>query len=159
MQRVKAYTLMEMGIAMLVSAIVIGITYTAYRLIMQSYASYKVKNEKVSVIVRLDELLKKDLDGGDKILLLDSSLVFKNDSQRVVYDFKPGVIIRSGGAIDSFKVEHTSLLTTFENQRVIPGMPEAQSLIEEISFSIVADKEIFPYHYHKAYSSLNLIEK
>lgn len=149
---------MEMSIAMLVSALVIGITYTAYTLVIRSYSVYKTKNDSTAQMVRLDELLKKDFNRSDMILLSDSSIVFRNDSQHVVYAFKPGLMIRSGGITDSFKFEHTPMIATFEKQSVIADTSDMRSLIDDIEFSINADKENFPYHYHKTYSSANLVK-
>ncbi len=41
--RVKAYTLMEVSIAMLLAGVVIMITYTVYTIVVRNYAIYDAK--------------------------------------------------------------------------------------------------------------------
>ena len=42
--RIKAFTIMEVTVTMLIAAILIGITYTTYSIVLKSYNSFTTKN-------------------------------------------------------------------------------------------------------------------
>ena len=46
MKKINAYTLMEVTVAMLLSAICIGIAYSAYDIIGNYYRSFQQKNDR-----------------------------------------------------------------------------------------------------------------
>ena len=60
-QRVAAFTLMEVTIAMLISALVISMTYTIYIIVAHSFTAFNQKNNTIAMETRLDELLQKIL--------------------------------------------------------------------------------------------------
>ena len=52
--KLQAFTIMEVTIAMLLSAIVIGITYTVFSIVSRSYRSYTNKHEEMNRLLLLD---------------------------------------------------------------------------------------------------------
>ncbi len=154
---------MEVTIAMLVAAIVIGITYTAYAIISRSYMDFKTKNDGIAVLNRVDQLLKRDFEQADRIVGSGNEiLIDKADRARVNYEFDADVVIRKSVAIDTFKVKTGDIKITFEgvvnNQREMEES-SATALADELSFTVSFQHENIPYHYHKTYSSLNLIQR
>jgi len=97
---------MELTVAMLLAAIVIGITYTAFSIISQSYMAYHNKNEDMAGLVRLDELLKKDFSHADTISKIENGIVCKIDTVSVTYEFQPEYIVRRTTIIDTFKLKN-----------------------------------------------------
>lgn len=158
--RVRAFTIMELTIAMLISGIVIGITYTAYTIIIKTYTSFHQKNDAMAELVRLDQLLKRDIAHADLLLKSADGISMQSDSVLVTYNFQPTFIVRTSGIIDTFKVVAVDLNTSFENEPVIEfaESPE-QNRLDDVSFSLNFQEEKIPYHYHKNYSSLNLFNR
>jgi prepilin-type N-terminal cleavage/methylation domain-containing protein len=112
--QVKAFTLMELTVAMLIASIVIGMTYTIYTIVVGSYRSFHTKNNETAMVIRLDELLKKDFAHADLIRKEEQGISCKSADQLVTYALGPGLIVRTAGAIDTFKVNVQDITTAFE---------------------------------------------
>ena len=158
--RVKAYTLMEITVAMLVSAIVISITYSAYSIVSRSYIAYKTKNDRLAVLERLDELLKRDFSHADSILKTDNGILVMSKGDSISYELDTAFVVRMSTIIDTFKVKTAETVTSFENASITVISPDkGQNRIDDLDFTLLFENEKIPYHYHKDYSSANLIER
>ncbi|RKR84466.1 prepilin-type N-terminal cleavage/methylation domain-containing protein [Mucilaginibacter gracilis] len=162
---VKAFTLLEMTIAMLVAAVVIGITYTSYQIISRSYLDFKLRNERMVTLASLDQLLRRDFDqaeiisGSNKHIRID-----KENKPAVEYEFADRYIIRKAIIIDTFKVTNDSCRMFFEKQQIINDETTEtanteDNRIDELLFNVSYNNETIPYHYNKDYSSENLIKR
>jgi len=159
-KRVKAFTIMEISVVMLISAIVIGIAYTAFNIINQSYRSFQHKNEDVAVLIRLDELLRKDFLRANSISKTTNGIFVKTGNDSVTYEFEPDFTVRTSTIIDTFKLNVQDIFTNFEASPLTAINPVTeQNRIDELDFSILFGNEKIPYYYHKQYSSTNLIER
>ncbi len=151
---------MEISIVMLISAIVIGIAYTAFNIINQSYRSFQHKNENIAVLIRLDELLRKDFSRANTISRTTNGIFVKTGPDSVIYEFEPDFTVRTSTIIDTFKLNVQDVVTTFETSPITAISPVTeQNRIDELNFSILFENEKIPYYYHKQYSSANLIER
>ncbi|WP_299352886.1 hypothetical protein [Mucilaginibacter sp.] len=158
--RISAFTIMEVTVAMLIASIAIGITYTVYTIVSRSYAIYKVKNNNMAVLIRLDELLKNDFEHAAIISKTQNGLVFKSPDKLVIYEIEPDFIIRTSGITDTFKVKAPEINTAFENTPITEiNAEEEQNRIDELQLIILFDTKKIPYHYYKLYSSVNLIQR
>ena len=163
--RVKAFTILELMIAMLISGIVIGITYSSYIIVHKSYLAFKTKNEEMAVITQIDQVLKRDFNRAEMITGGGNMIRIKTtDSTMIAYKFNAAYIIRTSTVNDTFKVniDHQQLL--FEHHiQVVPmdafDIPPETNRIDELSYEIAYRGEVIPYHYLKAYSSANLIQR
>jgi len=166
--RIKAFTIMEVTIAMLIAAIVIGITYTAYTIISRTYGQFKKKNENMAVLARLDQLLRRDFDRADLITESGHQVISiqRENQPNIRYEFLDSSIIRNAAIADTFKVKSDHYQVLFE------GLPKADAentdanadsneeyRIDELSLIVNFQNETIPYHYHKKYSSENLINR
>ncbi|MDP9080023.1 MAG: hypothetical protein M3O71_21565 [Bacteroidota bacterium] len=158
--KVPAYTIMEVTITMLVSAILIAITYTSYSIVTKSYNSFTGKNTDLAVLVSLDHLFTRDFEKANAIVKDSTGILLQRDSNSIRYEFAPDFIIRRAARIDTFKVQNQEVTTSFENIP-LPGLrsDSVQNIIDELDFTILYQKEKITYHYHKSYSSENLIER
>lgn len=158
--KVNAFTILEMTVAMLISAIVIGITYATFTIVYKSYNLYHNKHEEMAVALRLNELLIKDFKKADVILKDTNGLVFKDTNSLVTYRFNDSAIIRTAGIIDTFKIKTGALSTSYEGAAIeeVTAIPE-RNRVDEINFNTIIRDEKIPYHYYKQYSSANLIQR
>jgi prepilin-type N-terminal cleavage/methylation domain-containing protein len=159
-QKVQAFTLMEVTVAMLISSLVIGITYAVYTIVVGSYSAYQLKSTRLAVLIRLDELLKKDFSQADLILEDQNSWVFKSAGQRVTYQLAPGYLVRISSITDTFKVSLQNRTASFETQPVTEtAATEEEQRMDELQLNLVAENENITYHYHKQYSAVNLMQR
>jgi hypothetical protein len=159
-QRVHAFTILEVTITMLVAALLIGITYSAYSIIIKSYGAFNHKNQDMAVLVRLDEWLKKDIARADIVLKDTAGIAINSRGRPVRYRFDPEFIIRTEIKPDTFMIRTDSLVTSFEGLPVNAyGPTDEQNRLDELDLVILFQGEKIPYHYHKEYSSVNLINR
>lgn len=147
---------MEVVVTMAVSAILIGITYTSYRIIGGSYASFHARNEKLSTVEKLDELFKKDSNRAELIERSDSGLLFREKETSIRYQFAPDAIIRISSERDTFRVKNQGPACSFEGRLIDESDGGGNVRIDEIAISVLLENEPIPLRYHKLYSSVNL---
>jgi hypothetical protein len=158
--KVKAFTILEVTISMLVTALVIGITYTAYVIIIKSYHAFTKKNEDLAVLISLDHLLKRDFDKADTILNNEDGIILFQHGQTVKYLFASGFISRNAAKVDTFKLQSSDITTSFEGRPVNETQSiNEQNRIDALDFTLLFKDEKIPYHYQKLYSSENLIKR
>ena len=159
-QKVKAFTILEVTITMLITALLIGITYTSYSIIVKSYRSFTVKNEEMTVLVTLDHLLKRDFDQAEMIFKDQDGIALTSNDKTIKYEFKPDYIVRNAARIDTFKVQTQDVSTAFENVPINEVQEtEEPNRIDELAFTLIFQNEKIPYHFYKLYSSVNLIQR
>jgi len=152
-KRLKAFTLLEMTIAMLLSALLIALTYASYTIILRSHHDFTAKNDELTEIVTLDHLLKRDFEQAGSIVKDQDSLVFTKPLQVVSYQFTPFCVVRRSARTDTFKVATLGVRMLFESQPV-----NEAGKTDELRFILLYRQQEIPYHYHKVYSSENLIQ-
>jgi prepilin-type N-terminal cleavage/methylation domain-containing protein len=158
--KVDAFTLMEVTITMLIAAILIAVTYTSYSIVIRSHTSFTNKNNDMAVLISFDHLLKRDFEQAKTILKDSAGFSFRKDTTLVRYEFSPDFIIRKAARIDTFKIQCREVNPGFENASLLDlQSTTGQNLIDELGFIILFQDEKIAYHYHKTYSSENLLEK
>jgi prepilin-type N-terminal cleavage/methylation domain-containing protein len=158
--KIKAFTIMEVTITMMIAAILMGITYTAYSIVSRSYLSFNTKNKDMAELEQLDGLLKKDFDRAEIILKEADGISIKHTDRTINYQFNPDYIIRTSGITDTFKIKTGEIATSFEGQPVNEAnSSHEQNRLVQLDLSLLFQNEKIPYHYYKQYSSVNLIQR
>lgn len=159
-KKVPGFTIMEVTIAMLLSAIVIGLTYTVFSLVTRSYQSYQSRHREMATVLSLDGLLRRDFDRAELILKDTDGIVLANQNNLIKYRFYPDYVLRKGTAIDTFRLKTDSIAMSFEGKTIDSSGTRAEdNQLDELSLQITLQKEKIPYYYHKIYSSANLINR
>jgi Tfp pilus assembly protein PilE len=158
--KVKAFTILEVSITMLITGLLIAITYTSYSIIVKSNLQFNTKNDEMGVLISLDHLLKRDFDKAESIYKNENGIYMKGRSIAVNYEFTPSYIVRHSSRIDTFKVQTQDIITSFENVPLTEIQEtEEQNRIDELGFTLTYKGAQIPYIYHKLYSSANLINR
>ena len=157
-QTLKAFTILEITITMMIAAILIGLTFTIYTIVSRSYRAFSDRNDDVLTMLTLDKLLKRDFSKAETISRKGSGILIISKTDTAFYDFKEGYLIRSRGITDTFRVNYQQLDSRFEG---VSSSPPADSTIlqDELSFSVDYKGQVVPFHYYKHYSSENLFYK
>ena len=159
-QKVKAFTVMEVTITMLVTAILIGITYTSYSIIVKSYLSFNSKNSELADLNMLDHLLKRDFNRANIIKKESNGISLKADSQMIRYEFNGRYIVRVSSKPDTIKIETQNIVTNFKGNPISElQQDDEQNRIDELIFTVLYKDEKIPYHYYKLYSSQDLFQR
>lgn len=158
--KLNAFTILEVTVTMLVSGILIGMTYTIYVIVSRSFTSFRQKNDKISVVVNLDHVLARDFDLADTILKDTDGILVKKPAGNIKYAFYPDFITRESVKTDTFKVQCTAVTTSFED---IPlndlQTDNEKNRIDGLDFVLLFDGKQIPCAYRKIYSSADLINR
>lgn len=154
-QTLKAFTILEITITMMIAALLIGLTFTIYTIVSRSYRSFRDKNDDVLALLTLDKLLKRDFLNAETIYRKGSEVLIIGRADTALYEFKEGYLVRTRGITDTFRVNYQQLEGRFEG---VPSGASADSstLQDELSFIIDYKGQVVPYHYFKHYSSQTL---
>jgi len=149
--KIHAFTILEMVITMMVSALLIGLALTAYMVVYRSYLSFEKKNGETSDILQMDRTLQRDFARSQHVYSSPEGLILYG-RDTLFYDFKAAYIVRRSARADTFHVEVRDVQALFENKPLAAG----DSLIDRLSFRLVLRKDTIPFIYHKLYSSEEL---
>ena len=158
--KVKAFTVMELVITMLVAAILMGFIYTAFQIVNKSYRVFHEKNEGIATLERLDELLKKDFSKAEFVEKSSNAIILQWEKDTVQYSFESGYILRVSSITDTFKLKNVTTSALFEYFPVDgQGSSKEEDRIDELAIGLIIQNENITYHYYKVYSSANLINR
>lgn len=152
--KLKAYTLLEITIAMLLSAIVISMTYAIVNIISGTLNNFIKKNTAVTMVTQLDRSLNRDFARGVTVVKDGEYIRMKMDTDSVVYAFEPGLIIRRSFVADTFAVNPGSVSASFEGKPV----NSPQHLVDDLQFDSSLENRVIHHHYFKNYSSSELFK-
>ena len=159
-KKIPGFTIIEVTIAMLLSAIVIGLTYTVFSMVTRSYQSYQTRHRDMAIVLSLDGVLRRDFDRAEVILKDTDGIVLTNKNNLIKYRFYPDYVLRKGIAIDTFRLKTDSIAMSFEGKTIEDsGTGAEDDQLDELDLQVTLQKEKIPYYYHKIYSSVNLIRK
>lgn len=152
-KKLQSFTLMEVTLAMLIAAVAIAVTFTAYRIVSGSYFNFNKKQEKVAVLTTIDKLLKQDFVKARSIVRTADGVFFEVNDGIVTYNFKDNYILRDQFSlgIDTFKLQVSDLNCSFENEVVEEGQE-----VDLLSFKTQLDGDLIPLRYLKIYSAQDL---
>ena len=157
MKKLKAFTLMELLIAMIIGGIVVGISYTAYSIIYKQFLNYKSMNGKINEASLLNTLMQHDFSNASFINASgEKEITFTfQPENKIVYRFDQDYIIRQTGETrDTFFVPAENIERRFQNEKI----SDYTALIDAVSFeaTISGEKEFF--NFGKQYASDVLME-
>lgn len=154
-QKIPAFTLIEMTIAMLIAAIAIAITFTAYRIVSGGYAGFSKKQVELADFVRLDKLLKQDFMASKRIIRSSDGVVLELDAGVIQYSIDSAFVVRDQFSLrrDTFKQVIKNVNFSFENND-----SEYEQLVDQLSFESIVQAQMVPFHYYKLYSAQDLFK-
>lgn len=154
-KKLPAFTLMEVTITMLIAAIAVATTFTAYRIVSGTYLNFTRKQDRVASFITADKLLKQDFYRANRIVKIQDGLAIEIDGRFVNYSFKPDYLLRDQFSMrtDTFKLKIDKLNMLFENEVVAEGSP-----VDQCSFETEIDKQPLLLYYQKIYSSSDLFK-
>lgn len=154
--KIKAYTLMEVTVAMLLSAICISICYTAYYIITGYYTSFYQKNKTASEVLSLRHMLEGDFSKSRLVFRTEEGVMVQVDTMKIYYAFTEHAILRKFGTLpsDTFKLQSTDLTSHFERQEVLDT-----GIIDQLNFKVfLAEKLAVPIQANTFYSAKDLFK-
>ncbi|MBB2145789.1 hypothetical protein GM921_09845 [Pedobacter sp. LMG 31464] len=155
MKKIKAYTLLEVTVAMLLSAICITICYSAYGIIGKYYTVFQAKNQQATEVLGLKQVLARDFLKSRFVLKSEDGFELIRDSVLIRYSFSAGHVLRQLNTLhtDTFHLEPSELLCFFEGRPV-----DVPDTVDQVQFKLSLAKGVrIPLQVNKVYSAENLV--
>ena len=152
-RRLKALTVMELTIAMLISAIVVSIAYNSMDIFNRLYHRYLKTNDANYQFVLFDRIFKRDLDRAEVVFSAVSGITLQNfDEKRIRYEWQEDMVLRyrPGVEADTFYIYSRLQSLTFGNADCM-NRPEA--VVDQIRVVMIKEQEIIDAVYHKPYGA------
>jgi len=149
-KRVKAFTLSEMLVVLVVSSIVIAITFMVLNLVQKQVSTIRTNFSKQQEIQTLERILWQDFNSYNAYYnQVNDILEFTNNKEIITYNFNTDYILRNSDTI------HTSIASKslFLNGNLINnGYVDAITIITE---KLYTSNKIFAYKQKDAAYYLN----
>ncbi len=144
---IKAFTIIEVIVTMIISMFVIIIAFTGFNIINSSYINYNKENDRTEKTLFLNNILLTDISSSKIIERNYNELICtKPNLEKAVYTFNDDKIIYLNGLIkDTFLNEIVEYKTTFNNQDITSG------IADEVSISFIKDKDTLQFNIIKEY--------
>lgn len=134
-RKLHAFTLFELVIGMLLSAVVIGMVYSGYNIIAKMYDSHITRSREQAALMVLGETLQRDFDKavtvlaqGQQIRLFDSI-----GPPAIIYQIQQNQLIRKSAVLDTFKLKQLKISIRFEGAVIQTGLTDALELAYQFS--------------------------
>ncbi|HWZ23309.1 MAG TPA: hypothetical protein VNW06_11680 [Cytophagaceae bacterium] len=145
---------MELVIAMLISSVVISLTYKTYSIYIGLYGQYKKGTSRVEELSLLNKLLTTDIRNCERLEASSDGFVCKSLRNTVEYTLNEEYMIRKCIITDTFHIRIlSSTLFWKDKEQTIPQQPASQIIIEGLS-----DSDTINYNFTKWYGSDILIQ-
>lgn len=125
--KVKAFTLSEMLVVLLLTIIVVGLAFTVLNLVQKQMGDIQIGFEGNSEKNRLKQVLWRDFRTYSRVYYNSDAnqLICENPRERVSYEFQENHVIR---ALDSFNVNIKSTSGYFIGKNIVSGEVDALEL-------------------------------
>lgn len=150
MNRLRAFTLMEMMVVMVVSAVAITICFTCFNLIQRQFLRFKDRQEAFAVHLEIDRLMTKDFSDCRQILKMQQGCSFRYAWRTVRYEFMDGMIVRLDSArSDTFSIPFSGIEMRQGGRDVV----EEGEMIDALRLQFLIDDEEFSLSFQKQYGA------
>lgn len=156
MKRLKAFTILELIVAMAISSLLIGMCFIAYQIIIVQFSNYKTNNQRIQDMTLCNYLLTRDVSSANTISQPQQGIFeFESHNEVLTYAFETDYIVRTNeGGADTFYLKPLDLET---KQLRLFNRTGLQDLVTDIQVSLSQEQETFNLHFHKEYSPHILI--
>ena len=154
--RISAFTIMELMVVSVLTAILIGGAITAFQLIDQQFRDYHQQSSTSLNYSSLHTLMQEDISEAIQLEVIEGQkLLLKKDNYDLQYHFESGRIIRQAllpnVRPDTFALQLKQIYFAFR------GRQQSEGPIDLLQCEIQDGLFIYPFTFHKHYSAGDLI--
>lgn len=137
--KLKSFTLAELLVVMIITAIVVGMAFSVLRLVQKQIHTIQTNFEKTSTLVLFEQKLWQDFNEPHKILYDDQKqiLLMTSEIDTVTYSFQEKFTMRN---LDTIKLKINPNKFFFKGKEIKAGTVDAITLFAETE---LPDYQIF----------------
>jgi len=152
-QRIKSFTLIEMVLAMLFAAIVVGMAYTSITIFSRLYERYRLSRSADADLQLINQAITRDFYSSPLIELVDKQIILKDSSGLVYIYYSVGenYLFRTAALkTDSIKMDKLAFTCSFEGHLTEKG------IIDQVVLGFNNDELPTIFSIRKQYSAAEL---
>jgi hypothetical protein len=154
--RIKAYTIVELTVAMLVSVVLLGIGFYSLQILQANYLRFSEKAEKMVELTTLQGLLQRDFKRSEVIKAEGNFLFCVSDSLTIIYQIVDTILIRQQlERQDTFSIGLLEPPRFFFRGRELDAN---QEMVDMLSFTAHYEGEAFLFLVRKEYDAATLLK-
>lgn len=147
--KLKAFTLMELLVVMVISSLVIALTYNLLTYFYKEYYSYKDVNNIYYNWNKLEDNIAEDVFKSKKIEIKSNSFLISTSDQEIEYVFESNRVIRLSDIEDVYPIGQVY----FEY-----GLLGSSMLIDEITCNLILNDFKYQFKIEKRYDYLTIFK-
>jgi len=153
--KLKAFTLMELTIAMLISAISIGMAFYMLQYFQKLFISQQRKRQERFSYALFRHLIQQDLSAATWLKATENGFICTDDNGDINYYLDPKFIVRNQYNIhkDTFLIKTVSFDTAPKLQNL-----HSQDITDHVNLRTEFEHTEHPFEYIKIYSAQQLLE-
>ncbi|MBB5440942.1 hypothetical protein HDC92_004646 [Pedobacter sp. AK017] len=152
--KVKAFTLFELVLSMLLATIVIGMAYYASSIFMRLQEGYSKTNLVQAELVQFKKVMAKDVERAASLELSEGELLLEDLKGGLLISYELGKdrVLRKAILLDTFKLKDLKVQGSFE------GQVQESGLADLLVFSFSHADEPALFQVKKQYSAEELFQ-
>lgn len=148
MKLLKAFTLMELLVGMIISSLVIVFSYGAYELIYKQFLMYKSVKSKVVETTQFTTVLTTDFSNAQTVRFANNTIDLQLDNNTICYKLLDSVVVREFQEVsDTFQLKPIDIIAN----EVYPSQMQDNMLIDQILFDADVNGEVQHFTFVKHY--------
>ena len=146
---------MELPIAMLISAISIGMAFYMFQYFQQLFLRQQKQRQERFSYSLFRHLLQQDISRSVWLKTSENGLICEDESGNISYEFAPTFIVRNQNTVqkDTFLIQTVNLDMTPRIQHL-----PSEELTDHVSLDIRFENKHHQFDYHKIYSAQQLLQ-
>lgn len=149
-RKVKGFTLFELLIVMLISAILLGIVYHALQIANNSYISFSRETNRLLGLKTLVQTMQQDLVKADQVIASSDNFRCYSSGEVISYAIRKGSITRSINSTEEVFPYGPETCTFYFNQSIVKPVEEPIDGIE-LTFSLKGEALTFTLDRHQSF--------
>lgn len=154
----KAFTLIELVVAMVLSSIVIGTALSAFLISNKQFNTFSATLDKNYQIQQLYSLLEYDFSRAQYITITPVSILISlpnSEKNTINYQLDNNTIKREYlGQIEKFNMTSVKKEAFFQNNPVFA----TSDIIDQLHLSLIFQEDSYEFKYHKEYAAYDLLK-
>jgi len=151
-RRLSAFTLLELVVVLVVSALLFRLAYAALGLVQQQQRIFERRSATLGQLSTWQNTLSADMQQARRVVATADQLHCQLPDREVVYSWPDSILTRQQGELTDSLVVPVRLVTTYWE-----GKPRTQGLVEEASFLLVAEGDTFYLQAAARYAAQQLL--
>jgi hypothetical protein len=147
-KKTKAFTVIELVIVTLLSALTVTIAYKGNEIFQQMFFSFRAKEKETSGIIFLNRMITTDINQATCIYKTDEGFSCYQKGKEIYYIITDDYIVRNYLITDTFFIATRNIDCTFEKRQTGP-----EQLADRISFIGSMHEDTLYFDYSKRYAA------